>query len=87
MPQPRGRDSLKGIAERSHQSQQLEACACRNVLVQWVTMTNFNRREFLSSVAAAAFVPPAKSPVVDTHMHIWSNDIARYPVAHPYDPK
>lgn len=49
-------------------------------------MTNFSRREFLSSVAGAALARDAKSPIVDTHMHVWSGDIERFPVAHPYDP-
>lgn len=26
----------------------------------------------------------ATSPVIDTHMHVWSNDPQRYPFAHPY---
>ena len=27
---------------------------------------------------------PAQRPVVDTHMHVWANDPARYPFPHPY---
>ena len=29
---------------------------------------------------------PARRPVVDTHMHVWANDPARYPFPHPYIP-
>ena len=29
---------------------------------------------------------PAPRPVVDTHMHVWANDPARYPFPHPYIP-
>jgi len=57
----------------------------------------FDRREFLtaaSAVAATGCLPgvaladepihPPKSPVVDTHMHVWINDPQRFPFAHPY---
>ena len=30
---------------------------------------------------------PPKGPVIDTHMHVWSDDPDRFPFAHPYDPK
>jgi len=30
---------------------------------------------------------PAKEPVIDTHMHVWSDDAEKFPFAHPYDPK
>src|SRR5262245_8089264 len=30
---------------------------------------------------------PAKGLVIDTHMHVWSDDPAKFPFAHPYDPK
>lgn len=30
---------------------------------------------------------PAKGLVIDTHMHVWSDDEDRFPFAHPYDPK
>ena len=33
----------------------------------------------LSSAATSA----SRAPVIDTHMHVWSNDTARYPFAHP----
>lgn len=56
-----------------------------------------NRRTFLFSAArsatvlgAAAGLPnnaAAKTPVIDTHMHVWSGDPDRFPFAHPYDPK
>ncbi|MBI2947458.1 MAG: amidohydrolase [Verrucomicrobia bacterium] len=38
----------------------------------------------LSSLSAAP--APSKTPVIDTHMHIWSGDLGRFPFAHPYDP-
>lgn len=25
------------------------------------------------------------SPIIDTHMHVWANDPAKYPFSHPYD--
>jgi predicted TIM-barrel fold metal-dependent hydrolase len=28
-----------------------------------------------------------KPPIVDTHMHVWSDDLKRFPFAHPYEPK
>src|SRR5262245_11738524 len=37
----------------------------------------------LTSSARAA----DKSPIIDTHMHVWSDDAARFPFDHPYDPK
>ncbi|MBY0230109.1 MAG: amidohydrolase [Gemmataceae bacterium] len=30
---------------------------------------------------------PAKPLVIDTHMHVWSDDPDRFPFAHPFDPK
>ena len=45
-------------------------------------------------LAGATFAPgcrpeeerpsPARPPVVDTHMHVWSSDPVRYPYPHPY---
>jgi predicted TIM-barrel fold metal-dependent hydrolase len=34
--------------------------------------------------AAAADDVGGKSPVVDTHMHVWADDAERYPFVHPY---
>jgi len=28
--------------------------------------------------------PSAEPPIIDTHMHVWSNDPLRFPFAHPY---
>lgn len=28
----------------------------------------------------------AKSPIIDTHMHVWSGDPQAFPIVHPYDP-
>jgi predicted TIM-barrel fold metal-dependent hydrolase len=54
------------------------------------------RRKFLAATlpaaAALAAIPSAaapatgKAPVIDTHMHVWSGDLSRFPFAHPYDP-
>ncbi len=59
------------------------------------------RRGFLStltrSAACVAAASPAltlasaaegddKPPLVDTHMHVWSEDADRFPFAHPYEP-
>jgi predicted TIM-barrel fold metal-dependent hydrolase len=40
-----------------------------------------------SILAARVLGDAAKVPVVDTHMHVWASDRARYPFAHPYVPK
>ena len=42
----------------------------------------------LTGLAPAHGVPnePAKELVVDTHMHVWSDDPIKFPFAHPYDP-
>ncbi len=37
--------------------------------------------------AGGAAEEPAKALLIDTHMHVWSDDPARFPFAHPYDPK
>ncbi len=45
------------------------------------------RREFLACAAGAATLGSARrGPVVDAHMHVWSDDPARFPFAHPYEP-
>jgi predicted TIM-barrel fold metal-dependent hydrolase len=63
-----------------------------------VMQPNVNRRVFMQS-ATAAISPLSmaislsgdtqaaqggKSPVIDTHMHVWADDPVRYPFAHPY---
>src|SRR5215207_6237454 len=30
---------------------------------------------------------PKASPIIDVHMHVWSDDPIKFPFAHPYDPK
>jgi predicted TIM-barrel fold metal-dependent hydrolase len=60
------------------------------------TTHDVSRREFvagISSAVAASLLqssatgaPAAKPPIVDTHMHVWSNDPERFPYAHPYVP-
>ncbi|MBM4072193.1 MAG: amidohydrolase [Planctomycetes bacterium] len=38
--------------------------------------------------AAVADEPKKRKPlVIDSHMHVWSEDLQRYPFAHPYEPK
>ncbi|HKB05647.1 MAG TPA: hypothetical protein VKD90_25725 [Gemmataceae bacterium] len=37
--------------------------------------------------AGSAAEEPGKGPVIDTHMHVWSDDADKFPFAHPYDPK
>src|SRR5215213_2839341 len=37
--------------------------------------------------AGGAPVEPVKGPLIDTHMHVWSDDPVKFPFAHPYDPK
>jgi predicted TIM-barrel fold metal-dependent hydrolase len=44
-----------------------------------------SRRAFLAALAAAPLAPP-RPLVVDTHMHVWTNDVAHFPFAHPYEP-
>jgi predicted TIM-barrel fold metal-dependent hydrolase len=39
------------------------------------------------SPAGEATEEPARVPVIDTHMHVWSDNADRFPFAHPYDPK
>jgi predicted TIM-barrel fold metal-dependent hydrolase len=44
--------------------------------------TNLTRREFLA-VAAALPAATERAPVIDTHMHVWTLDTARYPMKPP----
>src|SRR5262245_38507126 len=37
--------------------------------------------------APAAAEEPKPRLLIDTHMHVWSGDPARFPFAHPHDPK
>src|SRR5262245_40908467 len=43
-----------------------------------------SRRWFLTMLAAAPLTT-ARAPVIDTHMHIWTNETDRFPFAQPYD--
>lgn len=43
-----------------------------------------SRRAFLAGLAAGPLAAP-RSLVIDTHMHVWSNDVERFPFAHPYE--
>ena len=36
-------------------------------------------------LAASAAATAARTPVIDTHVHVWSSDTARFPFAHPTD--
>ncbi len=51
---------------------------------------NLSRRSFLGIAAGLAAAPPRflqeKAPLIDTHMHVWSDDPKRYPFRHPFDP-
>jgi len=44
-----------------------------------------SRRAFLATLAAAPLAA-RRPPVVDAHMHVWTDDLARFPISHPYDP-
>lgn len=47
------------------------------------------RRSFLGALATSAAALEAadnSSPIIDTHMHVWSGDLTRYPFAHPFEP-
>jgi predicted TIM-barrel fold metal-dependent hydrolase len=46
-----------------------------------------SRRAFLALVGAAplAAAEASHSPVIDSHMHVWSSDTKRFPFAHPND--
>jgi len=46
---------------------------------------SISRRAFIAALAAGPLAAP-RSLVVDTHMHVWTNDVERFPFAHPYDP-
>jgi predicted TIM-barrel fold metal-dependent hydrolase len=35
----------------------------------------------------AADKPAKKAPLIDTHLHVWSDDTDKFPFAHPYEPK
>jgi predicted TIM-barrel fold metal-dependent hydrolase len=55
-----------------------------------------SRRNFLAQSAAWAALcssrlilaadPAKKSPIIDTHMHVWSGDPQKFPLVHPYNP-
>ena len=45
-----------------------------------------SRRSFLGMLAASPVAAAAaRTPVIDSHLHVWSNDTARFPFAHPND--
>jgi predicted TIM-barrel fold metal-dependent hydrolase len=41
----------------------------------------------LALAGRAAAEPAKKRPIIDSHMHVWSDDHKRYPFAHPFDAK
>src|SRR6266545_4484113 len=44
------------------------------------------RREFLERVAAALAGTPALTNLIDAHVHVWTNDFAKYPLAQGFTP-
>ena len=48
-----------------------------------MAQNELSRRGFLLASAGAGAAFAAGSPVIDTHMHVWSLDMARYPVSPP----
>ncbi len=42
-----------------------------------------SRRALLLGAAGTGAAPRSRSPIVDTHMHVWSLDMARYPIRPP----
>src|SRR4029434_4712987 len=48
--------------------------------------TAVSRRAFLAGLAAVPLAAP-RPVVVDTHMHVWTNDTQRFPFGHPYGAK
>jgi hypothetical protein len=52
---------------------------------EFITKHNvISRRAFLAALAVTPLAAP-RPPVVDTHMHVWTNDVTHFPFAHPYD--
>jgi predicted TIM-barrel fold metal-dependent hydrolase len=47
--------------------------------------SDLSRRAFLAGLAAIPLAAP-RPVIVDTHMHVWTNDTGRFPFAHPYEP-
>jgi L-fuconolactonase len=41
----------------------------------------------LLGLIGSAAAAETKELIIDTHMHVWSDDPVRFPFAHPYDPK
>src|SRR5882672_185250 len=40
----------------------------------------------IGSAAVRAQDKPAQPLLIDSHMHVWSDDPVRFPFAHPYNP-
>src|SRR5262245_2005711 len=63
-----------------------DSCASRSLPAAGSgARSELSRRAFLAGLAAVPLAAP-RPPVVDTHMHIWTNDTGRFPFAHPYEP-
>src|SRR5687767_15966869 len=45
---------------------------------------DLSRRSFLTMLAAVPLTA-RRSPIIDTHLHAWTNDTRGFPFAHPYD--
>jgi predicted TIM-barrel fold metal-dependent hydrolase len=49
-------------------------------------VSELSRRTFLAGLTSPLLAPQSRAPIVDTHMHIWTADPARFPFSHPYEP-
>src|SRR5438093_13309527 len=56
--------------------------------------SGLDRRSFLRALASAATglgavagagAAAVQAPLIDTHMHVWSGDLNRFPCAHPWE--
>src|SRR5687767_14065936 len=48
--------------------------------------SELSRRTFLAGLAAVPLTAP-RPVVVDTHMHVWTNDTKQFPFGHPFGAK
>jgi predicted TIM-barrel fold metal-dependent hydrolase len=60
----------------------------RGMAVSTRTAHEVTRRAFLTQLAAVPLTAASarlRAPVIDTHLHVWTNDTARFPFSHPND--